>query len=53
MAIIILDTVKVGVLLTALGYTLYCLAMHKKHQELCRKEIREMLAGRDTDDITW
>ncbi|XP_065885834.1 cytochrome P450 4B1-like [Dysidea avara] len=37
----------------ALGYTLYCLAMYKKHQELCRKEIREMLAGRDTDDTTW
>ncbi|XP_065886152.1 cytochrome P450 4F12-like [Dysidea avara] len=38
---------------SALGYTLYCLAMHKKHQELCRKEIREMLVGRDTDAITW
>ncbi|XP_065885802.1 cytochrome P450 4F6-like isoform X2 [Dysidea avara] len=37
---------------SAIGWILYCLAMYKEHQELCRKEIREVLAGRDTDDIT-
>ncbi|XP_065897731.1 cytochrome P450 4F6-like [Dysidea avara] len=37
----------------ALGWILYCLAMYKEHQEECRKEIREVLAGRDSDDITW
>ncbi|XP_065910276.1 cytochrome P450 4B1-like [Dysidea avara] len=36
---------------TALGWALYCLAMYKEHQEMCRKEIREVLAGRDY--ITW
>ncbi|XP_065910267.1 cytochrome P450 4F12-like isoform X2 [Dysidea avara] len=36
---------------SALGWTLYCLAMYKKHQEMCRKEIREVLASRDY--ITW
>ncbi|XP_065886543.1 cytochrome P450 4F6-like isoform X2 [Dysidea avara] len=38
---------------TGLGWVLYCLAMNKEHQELCRKEVREVLVGRDTDDITW
>ncbi|XP_065885820.1 cytochrome P450 4F6-like isoform X2 [Dysidea avara] len=38
---------------SALGWTLYCLAMYKEHQELCREEIREVLTGRDTDDIIW
>ena len=42
-----------NVLLSALGWILYCLAMYKEHQEECRKEIREVLAGRDSDDITW
>ena len=37
--------------ISALGWTLYCLVMHREHQEVCRKEIREMLAGRDY--ITW
>ena len=39
--------------ITAIGWTLYNLALHKEHQEECRKEIREVLTGRDTDDITW
>ncbi|XP_065885838.1 cytochrome P450 4F6-like [Dysidea avara] len=38
---------------SALGWILYCLAMYKEHQELCREEVREVLAGRDTDDIIW
>jgi len=29
------------------------LAKHKEHQEICRKEIREILTGRDSTDITW
>ena len=36
-----------------LSFILYCLAVHKEHQEKCRKEIREILAGRESDDITW
>ena len=43
----------VYMLTTALSYTLYCLAKHKEHQEICRKEVRDALAGRDSDDITW
>ena len=39
--------------LIGLGWVLYCLAMNKEHQQVCRKEIREVLAGRDSDDITW
>ena len=39
--------------LIALGWVLYCLAMNKEHQQVCREEIREVLAGRATDDITW
>ena len=38
---------------TALSWCLYCLAMYKEHQELCRKEAREILAGRDSDDFMW
>jgi len=34
-----------------LTWTLYCLAMYSEHQEVCRKEIREVLAGRDY--IIW
>ncbi|XP_065910275.1 ultra-long-chain fatty acid omega-hydroxylase-like [Dysidea avara] len=36
---------------SGLSWVLYCLAMYKEHQEMCRKEIREVLAGRDY--ITW
>ncbi|XP_065910268.1 ultra-long-chain fatty acid omega-hydroxylase-like [Dysidea avara] len=36
---------------SGLSWVLYCLAMYKQHQEMCRKEIREVLAGRDY--ITW
>ena len=32
---------------------MYCLGQHVEHQKLCREEIREVLAGRDSDDITW
>ena len=38
---------------TVLGWCLYCLAMYKEHQEECRREVREILTGRDSDDITW
>ena len=37
----------------ALGFSLYCLAMNKEHQEMCRKEVRDILAERDSDEITW
>ena len=40
-------------LITALGWCLYCLAKYKEHQEICRKEIREILTGRDLANITW
>ena len=46
-------TISVNPSIVGLGWVLYCLAMNKEHQELCRKEIREVLFGRDTDDITW
>ena len=39
--------------LLGLMWTLYCLAKYKEHQDLCRKEVREILAERDSDDITW
>ncbi|XP_065909678.1 cytochrome P450 4F6-like [Dysidea avara] len=38
---------------SAMGWIIYCLGQHEEHQELCREEIREVLAGRDSDDITW
>ena len=45
--------VRTYMTLTALSWCLYCLAKYKEHQEVCRKEIREILAGRDSQDITW
>ena len=39
--------------ITGLGWILYCLSMNKQYQEMCRKEVREILAGRDSDDILW
>ena len=35
----------------ALGWTLYCLALHPDHQEKCRKEAREILSEKDV--VTW
>ena len=46
-------SLSIDLSLVALGWVLYCLAMNKEHQQVCRKEIREVLAGRDSDDITW
>ena len=46
-------SVSINPSLIGLGWVLYCLAMNKEHQQVCRKEIREVLAGRDSDDITW
>lgn len=37
----------------ALGWCLYCMAMYKEHQEICRKEIREILTGRNSANIIW
>ncbi|XP_065911380.1 cytochrome P450 4F6-like isoform X2 [Dysidea avara] len=42
-----------GTTASALGWIMYCLGQHVEHQKLCREEIREVLAGRDSDDITW
>ena len=41
------------ILLIALGWCLHCLAMYKEHQEMCRKEIREILTGGNSANITW
>ena len=41
------------ILFTALGWSLYCLAQNKEHQEKCRNEVRDILAEKDSDDITW
>ena len=29
------------------------LSGYKEHQEKCRKEIRKILTGRESDDFTW
>ena len=42
-----------NILFTALGWSLYCLAQNKEHQEKCRNEVRDILAEKDSDDITW
>ena len=41
------------ILFTALGWSLYCLAQNEEHQEKCRNEVRDILADRDSDEITW
>ena len=46
-------TTQINPSLIGLGWVLYYLAKNKEHQQVCRKEIREVLAGRDSDDITW
>ena len=38
---------------SAIGWCLYCLAKYKEQQEICRKEIRDILTGRDSATITW
>ncbi|NXJ87215.1 CP4F4 protein, partial [Trogon melanurus] len=38
---------------SALAWLLYNLARHPQHQERCRREVRELLRGRDAQDITW
>ncbi|XP_077306427.1 cytochrome P450 4B1-like [Lithobates pipiens] len=40
------DTTASGV-----SWTLYCMATHPEHQDKCREEIRELLAGRNT--LEW
>ena len=36
-----------------MGWVLYCLAMNKEHQQECRKEVRDVLSDKDSDDLTW
>ncbi|NXF73015.1 CP4FN protein, partial [Sclerurus mexicanus] len=38
---------------SGLAWLFYNLAGHPEHQERCRLEVRELLAGRDTEDIEW
>ncbi|NXU14776.1 CP4FN protein, partial [Pardalotus punctatus] len=38
---------------SGLAWLFYNLAGHPEHQERCRQEVRELLAGRDTADIEW
>uniref|UniRef100_A0A8C5U0J6 Cytochrome P450 family 4 subfamily F member 8 n=1 Tax=Malurus cyaneus samueli TaxID=2593467 RepID=A0A8C5U0J6_9PASS len=38
---------------SGLAWLFYNLASHPKHQERCRQEVQELLAGRDTADIEW
>jgi hypothetical protein len=38
-----------GTTTTALGYTLYCLALHKDHQEKCHEEAKQVLAEGQPD----
>ncbi|NXC28796.1 CP4F3 hydroxylase, partial [Campylorhamphus procurvoides] len=38
---------------SGLAWLFYNLAGHPEHQERCRREVRELLAGRDTQDIEW
>ncbi|XP_051630261.1 cytochrome P450 4F3-like isoform X1 [Manacus candei] len=38
---------------SGLAWLFYNLAGHPEYQERCRQEVRELLAGRDTEDIEW
>jgi cytochrome P450 len=38
---------------STLSWTLHALATHQKEQDACQAEIREILCGRDSDDISW
>jgi cytochrome P450 len=38
---------------STLSWTLHALATHQNEQDACRAEIREILGGRDSDDVTW
>ncbi|NXF12579.1 CP4FN protein, partial [Smithornis capensis] len=38
---------------SGLAWLFYNLAGHPEYQERCRQEVRELLAGRDTEDIKW
>ncbi|XP_064256684.1 leukotriene-B4 omega-hydroxylase 3-like [Passer domesticus] len=38
---------------SGLAWLFYNLAGHPEHQERCRQEVQELLAGQDTADIDW
>ncbi|XP_023773338.1 docosahexaenoic acid omega-hydroxylase CYP4F3-like, partial [Cyanistes caeruleus] len=38
---------------SGLAWLFYNLAGHPEHQERCRREVQQLLAGRDTADIEW
>ncbi|XP_027765889.1 leukotriene-B(4) omega-hydroxylase 2-like [Empidonax traillii] len=38
---------------SGLAWLFYNLAGHPEYQERCRQEVREILAGRDSEDIEW
>lgn len=38
---------------SAICWTLYNLARHADHQDRCRREVVDLLQGRDEDDIQW
>uniref|UniRef100_A0A8C3UF94 CP4FN protein n=1 Tax=Catharus ustulatus TaxID=91951 RepID=A0A8C3UF94_CATUS len=38
---------------SGLAWLFYNLAGHPEHQERCRREVQELLAGRDTADVEW
>ncbi|XP_063275717.1 LOW QUALITY PROTEIN: cytochrome P450 4F4-like [Prinia subflava] len=38
---------------SGLAWLFYNLASHPEHQERCRQEVQQLLAGRDTADIEW
>ncbi|XP_069854558.1 cytochrome P450 4F6-like isoform X1 [Dipodomys merriami] len=38
---------------SGLSWVLYNLAKHPQHQERCRQEVRELLRGRDPQEVEW